>query len=104
MRAITGHTVTVVDGTRSSGIASHHHRVGVARLVVPAPHAHRLEAVPVVEVLRGPVVHGDLQQDGPGPAPVGLGEQRLEQGGADPLPLPVRAYREVLYPRLAVAD
>src|SRR2546423_1644424 len=86
--------------TRGSAIASHHHRVRVARLVVPAPDPDRREPVLVVEPLRLCVVDGDLQQYRPGTAPVRLGEQRLQQRAADPVALPVLAYRDVLYPRL----
>src|SRR5256886_14260334 len=100
---VSSQDVSVPRTRGSSGIASHPHRIRVARLVVAAPDAYRREPVPVVKSLCRTVVHRDLQQNRAYPLPFGLGEQRRQQCPPDALPLLVRAYRDVLYPCLAVA-
>src|SRR5690348_7629207 len=77
---VSSHEVSIPSTSGWSTIAPHHHRIRVARLVVPAPDTDRREAVLVVEPLRLGVVDGDLQQHRSGAAPVGLGEQGFQQG------------------------
>src|SRR5689334_21626152 len=101
---VSSQDVSMPSTRGSSLITPHHQRVGVRRLVVPATHADGLEAVVVVEPLGRTVVHGHLQEDGRAAPRGGLGQQGLHQPPADPVPLAVPPYREVLYSRLPVAQ
>src|SRR4051794_37459472 len=72
----------------------HHHGVGAARLVVAAPPADLGEPAPPVQALRELVVRAHLEQDDGDTAPVGLGQQRVEQPRAEAGALPRRGHPE----------
>src|SRR3954465_12548196 len=63
--------------TRGSDVNSHHHRIGVAGLVVTASHAHGLEAVTGVGALGGRVVGRHLEQEVTNAPPGGLADEVL---------------------------
>ena len=83
-----------------AGTAPHHQGVGAGRLVVAAPDADLGEPAPLVQPLRPVVVHPDFEKDVAAATPGRLGQQGVEQRGADPLPPAILGHGEGEHVRL----
>src|SRR3954454_23409767 len=86
---------------RSRLLPLHHDRIGAAGLVVAAPPADLGEPPPPVEPVRHLVVGPHLEQHH-GAAPVGLGEQRVQQQRADARALPGGSHPQRGHMRLVI--